>query len=128
MAATDRSLHVRMGQVGQAVSRLDIFCLWRTSSAVFVLVRIAFEQIQLMRHLLHTLTCLINGQARLFISQKNSTLPALIRNCPFIKFSKKWHPARLLGLPICKIEEFFHPTSCTIMSNLPLVRGHLYNT
>ena len=53
---------------------------------------------------LSTLTCLINGHARLFISQKNSTLPSLIRNCPFIKFSKKWHPARLLSLLICKIE------------------------
>ena len=50
MAATDRSLHVRMGQVGKAVSRLDIFCLWRTSSAVFVLVRIAFEQMQLIAY------------------------------------------------------------------------------
>ena len=50
---------------------------------------------------------------------KNSTLPAVIRNCPFIKFSRKWHSARLLGLPICKIEVFFLQISFTMMSHLP---------
>ena len=44
-----------------------------------------------------TLSSLINGHARLFIFQKNSTLPALIRACPFIKSQKKFYPARLLG-------------------------------
>ena len=73
-----------------------------------------------------TLTCLKNGHVRLFISQKNSTLPALIRNCPFIKFSKKWHPGCLLSLPICKIEVFFHSISCTMMSNLPLLTTNKY--
>ena len=71
-------------------------------------------------------TCLINRHARLFISQKNSTLSALIRNCPFIKFSKKWHPARLLSLLICKIEVSFHSISCSMMSNLPLLTTTKY--
>ena len=47
---------------------------------------------------IHTLRSLINGHARLFILHKNSTLPALIRDCPFIKCLKMFHPARLLGL------------------------------
>ena len=49
--------------------------------------------------LIGTLSVLINGHARLFILHKNSTLPALIRACPFIKSLKLFHPARLLGLP-----------------------------
>ena len=47
-----------------------------------------------------TLTCLINGHARLFISEKFDTLPALIAPCPFINFPVFLQPARLLGLPI----------------------------
>ena len=48
---------------------------------------------------LPTLTCLINGHARLFFSEKLETLPALISPCPFINFTDFVQPARLLGLP-----------------------------
>ena len=46
------------------------------------------------------LTCLINEHARLFISEKFETLPALIEPCPFIDFPNFVQPAWLLGLPI----------------------------
>ena len=46
-----------------------------------------------------TLTYLIAGHARLFISEKISTLDTLIRASPFINFSKIFFPPRLLQSP-----------------------------
>ena len=43
-----------------------------------------------------TLTYLINGHARLFISEKFSTLDTLIKAYPFISFWKNFLPPRLL--------------------------------
>ena len=42
-----------------------------------------------------TLTFLINGHARLFISEKFETLPALIAPCPIINFPNFVQPTRL---------------------------------
>ena len=44
----------------------------------------------------YTLTYLINGHARLFISEKFSTLDTLIKAYPFISFWKNFLPPRLL--------------------------------
>ena len=57
-------------------------------------------QTQIMYSHLPNKRALINGHARLFISEKFDTLPALIAPCPFINFPDFVQPTRLLGLPI----------------------------
>ena len=68
-----------------------------------------------------TLTCLINGHARLFISEKFETLPALIAPCLFIKFPNFVQPALLLGLPIFNFVPFSLASFIDIMTKFYLI-------
>ena len=52
-----------------------------------------------------TLTFLINGEARLLLSEIFSTLDILIRASPFIDFKKIFLPPRLLMSPCLSIFE-----------------------